>query len=440
MSIERWFCEYAWLGELHADVVIEVERETIVAINPGVPAPVDAIRLSGMTIPGLANAHSHAFHRVLRGLTRPAAKGFWSWRDMMYEVAGRLEPDSYRRLARAVYSEMMMAGITAVGEFHYLHHQLDGSPYSDPNEMTAALADAAGEAGIRLTLLDTLYLSSGFGQPVEGVQRRFSDGSAERWIERVEGLNLGSAVRVGAAIHSVRAVDQKAAETITAWAKENDVPLHFHLSEQEAENAACLEATGLTPSQFMFEVGALDTTSTAVHATHLSDDDIALLGESGTFACLCPSTERELGDGIGPAHELRTAGVRLTLGSDSHAVIDLLEEARLVELHDRLRTHIRGHHSAGDLLRAATADGMASLGVNSGELRVGCLADFVAVTLASPRTAGISDPVAAVVFAATAADVTDVIVGGRHLVASREHTRVGDVGQELASVMSELTG
>ncbi len=439
MPIDRWFCEYAWLGELHADVVIEVEGETIVGIHPGVTPPVDAIRLAGMTIPGLANAHSHAFHRVLRGLNHHAANGFWSWREMMYEVAGRLEPDSYRRLARAVYTEMVMAGITAVGEFHYLHHQIDGSPYSDPNEMAGVLTDAAAEAGIRLTLLDALYLSSGFGQPVEGVQRRFSDGSAEAWIARVEGLNLGSDVRVGAAIHSVRAVDQKAAETVAAWANKNGVPLHFHLSEQEAENAACLEATGMTPTQFMSEVGALSATSTAVHATHLTDDDIALLGESGTFACFCPSTERELGDGIGPAHELRTAGVRLTLGSDSHAVIDLLEEARLVELHDRLRTHVRGHHNAGDLLRGATADGMASLGVNAGKLRVGYLADFVAVTLVSPRTAGVGDPAAAVVFAATAADVTDVIVGGRHLVVSGEHTKLGDVGQELASVISELT-
>ena len=439
MPVRQWLCEKAWIGDrVQTDVLIEVAEETIVSVQPGVTTPVDASRLGGLTIPGLANAHSHAFHRALRGQTHGGANSFWAWRDLMYEVAARLDPDSYRRLARAVYAEMVLAGITAVGEFHYLHHQADGRPYADPNEMAAALADAAAQAGIRLTYLDTIYLSSGFGNPVEGVQKRFSDGDAQTWVERVDQLDVGPDVQIGAAIHSVRAVDASAATAVVAWADAKGAPLHFHLSEQEAENIACLAATGLTPAQLMSEVGALGPRSTAVHATHLTGADIALLGSTGCFACFCPSTERELADGIGPATALREAGARLTLGSDSHAVIDLLEEARLVELHERLRDQVRGRHTVAHLLQAATDQGMASLGRRAGRLEPGFAADFVAINLSSTRTAGVADPAAAVIYAAAAADVTDVIVGGRHLVVEGRHTLIPDVEQELASVIAEL--
>lgn len=357
-------------------------------------------------MPGLANCHSHAFHRALRGHTQTERGSFWTWREQMYRLAEDLTPDSYRALATEVYREMRATGITAVGEFHYVHHQPGGTPYDDPNEMGKALLAAADEAGIRIRLLDTCYLAAGFGQEAEGVQRRFSDGDAERWAERVEAFGDD---RVGAAIHSVRAVPRDQLATVAQWAQGRGVPLHVHLSEQVAENDACEEVHGLTPTQLLAEEGVLGPMTTVVHATHLTETDVRLLGESRTFACFCPTTERDLADGIGPSRFLHDAGSRLTLGSDSHAVIDLFEEMRAVEMHERLATQQRGHWSAGELLAAATYDGHASLGfADAGRIAVGQRADLVTVDLDSWRTRGTGATPETLVFAATAADVREV--------------------------------
>lgn len=435
-----WFCDHVWVdGTVADDVLIETDSGRITSLTAGAEVLPGSTHLAGMTIPGLANAHSHAFHRALRGLTQYSSSDFWSWRDEMYRIAGRLDPENYHRLARVVYAEMVLAGITAVGEFHYVHHQPDGTPYDDPNEMGNALATAAGDAGIRITILDTCYLAAGFGSPPEGVQVRFSDGSAPAWAERVAEFNPPDVV-VGAAIHSVRAVPADAAEHVAGWARHENRPLHFHLSEQPAENTASLAATGMTPARLLHDAGALGPQSSAVHATHLEADDVDLLGETGTFVCICPTTERELADGIGPAGPLKEAGVRLTLGSDSQAVIDLIEEARLVELHERLAHGERGRHSAADLLDAATSSGMVSLGWDAGRITVGGPADFATVRLDSPRTAGAGDPLTAVLFASTAADVTDVVVGGEHLVRDGRHTRFEDLGAELADAVAAVTG
>ena len=263
----------------------------------------------------------------------------------MYAVAERLDPDSYLALARATYREMVASGITSVGEFHYLHHQPDGTPYDDPNAMGHALIQAAQDAGLRIRLLDTAYLSSGFGEPPEGVQRRFSDGTADAWAERVKELD-----DAGAAIHSVRAVPDDQLRTIVEASQGR--PLHVHLSEQTAENDACVAAYGATPTQLLADHGVLGPLTSAVHATHLTDDDVAHLGGSRTYACFCPTTERDLGDGIGPSRALHDAGSPLTLGSDSHAVIDLFEEMRAVELDERLATRRRGHWTSAELLDA----------------------------------------------------------------------------------------
>ena len=275
--------------------------------------PQGSTSLAGVTIPGLANAHSHAFQRALRGRTQAGRGDFWTWRERMYEVAGGLDPDTYRALARATFGEMALAGITGVGEFHYLHHTPDGTPYEDPNEMGKAVIEAAREAGIRITLLDTCYLQGGFGKEPEGVQRRFSDGSVEAWAQRVSALEPAPEARLGAAIHSVRAVDPGSAAGVAALAAERSWPLHAHVSEQPAENEGCLEAFGKTPSAVLAEAGALSERFTAVHATHLADSDFDLLGGCGV--CLCPTTERDLGDGVGPASRLRGAGARLSLGT-----------------------------------------------------------------------------------------------------------------------------
>jgi len=439
--MKRWHADLAWTGRLERSVLIEVEGSRIVRVKSGEPIPPDATRLKGLTLPGLANAHSHAFQRSLRGWCQKGPRDFWSWRQAMYEVAGSLEPDGYYELARATYAEMALAGITAVGEFHYVHHDRSGQPYMDPNAMGRAVMAAAADAGIRFTLIDTCYLLGGFGQPLEEAQRRFSDGSADTWVKRVNALGESPRVRIGAGIHSVRAVDRSSMEMVCRWAADRGAPLHFHLSEQPAENEACLRATGRTPTRLLQEAGALGPLATAVHGTHLTSADIQLLGETATGVCLCPTTERDLADGIGPSLELSRAGSPLCLGSDSHAAIDLLEEARALEMHQRLKTGLRGNHDPLELLDAATAGGMRALGWPTGRLERGSLADFIAVNLQSPRTAGAGDQaVERVIFGATAADVTDVIVGGETVVAEGRHLAVGDVGAALTRAMARMPG
>jgi formiminoglutamate deiminase len=441
MPVTRFHAELAWLGSAPVpDVLIEVRDGRFSSVTPGVsPAPAGVTRLDGLTIPGLANAHSHAFHRALRGRTHEGLGTFWTWRERMYQVAERLDPDTYLALATATYGEMALAGITCVGEFHYLHHQRDGRPYADPNSMAAALVEAAGRAGIRLTLLDTCYLSADVdGTPLSGPQRRFGDADAHAWADRVAALRPDpDRWRIGAALHSVRAVPAEQLPTVSRWAEARTAPLHLHLSEQRAENEACLKRHHRTPTELLADLGVLGERTTAVHATHLTDIDRSLLGDTGSGVCLCPTTERDLGDGIGPARSLVDAGARLSLGSDSHAVIDMFEEARGAELHTRLRDERRGHFTAAELLAAATVGGHRALGWHdAGTIAPGARADLVTVSLDSARTAG-TDP-AAIVFTATAADVRRVVAGGRAVVHDGRHVSL-DVTTALRSAIQEVT-
>ncbi len=426
-----YLLEHAWIdGAVHDLVRVEVEHGRFVAVEcdsdrPGVP-------VRGLTFPGFANTHSHAFHRALRGRTQRQVAGdepgsFWTWREQMYAAAARLDPDSYFTLARATFAEMVAAGYTSVGEFHYLHHAADGSAYDRAHAMERALVAAARDAGIRLTLLDTLYLSSGFGAAPEGVQRRFADASAHAWRDRVaalrEELAGSSGVLVGVAAHSVRAVPAAALEVVAEAAAGG--PLHVHLSEQVKENADCLAATGVTPTRLLADSGCLGRMTSAVHATHLTADDIALLGKAGCFASFCPTTERDLGDGIGPSRALQAAGARITLGSDSHAVIDPFEEMRALELDERLATQHRGHWSAAELLLAASAEGQRSLGwADAGQIAVGQRADLVTIDVTTPRTAGTGAGAETAVFAAGAADVRQVMIDGV-MAFTGDHSGVG---------------
>ncbi|NDU72885.1 formimidoylglutamate deiminase [Actinomadura sp. DSM 109109] len=446
----QWHAQFAWLGDgVAADVLIETDGERITGITPGAPAPPRAQRLPGLTLPGLANAHSHAFHRALRSRVQAHSGTFWTWREEMYRVADRLDPASYRALATAAFAEMALAGISCVGEFHYLHHRPGGAPYGEPNAMGEALIAAAADAGIRITLLDTCYLAGGIGRPLAGPQLRFGDGTAGNWARRVDSLyeQTGKGgrphARVGAAIHSVRAVPREQLRAVASWAREHRAPLHVHLSEQPAENRDCLEAYGMTPTRLLAEAGALGALTTAVHATHLAEEDIGLLGTTMTGVCMCPTTERDLADGIGRARDLAGAGSPLCLGSDQHAVVDLFEEARAVELDERLRTRTRGHWTAGELLAAATSGGHQALGwPEAGRLEPGAYADLVTVDLDSVRTAGAApDHVAeAAVFAATAADVRHVVVSGRQVVHDGRHLLVENVPAALAASIAAATG
>ncbi len=398
------------------------EDGRLAAVRAGVDRPpAGATALGGIVLPGLVDTHSHAFHRALRG--RAAAGDFWSWRAEMYALVDRLDPDRLVALAAAAFGELVLAGVTTVHEFHYLHQ---------PTGMDDAVCEAARRAGVRLVLLDTCYLRAGFaGEPLDPVQRRFSDGDVERWAARAEKVAAAHPeVTVGAAAHSVRAVDPASLGAVAAWARDRGVPLHLHLSEQPAENEACLAATGRTPARLAGDHGVLGPATTAVHCTHVTAGDVTLLGDSGTAACLCPTTERDLADGIGPGAALAAAGCALRLGSDSHAVADLFEEARGVEMGERLAAGRRGLHPPGALLAAATA---------GNALRPGEPADLCAVGLDGVRLAGADpgDPVPMLVAAATAADVTDVVVAGRHVVRGGAHATM-DVAAELRAAVAAV--
>jgi formiminoglutamate deiminase len=428
--VTTWWCAHALLPDGPArDVLFEIDDGRFTAVSAGSP-PGDAHRLPGVALPGFANGHSHAFHRALRGRTHGDGGTFWTWRDRMYALAGRLDPDSYLTLATAVYAEMALAGVTAVGEFHYLHHGPGGRPYDDPHAMSHALVEAARAAGIRLALLDTCYLAAGLDaagyRPLAGVQLRFGDADVDAWAARA---TTGPAH--GVAVHSVRAVPRKALSTVAAAA--GGRPLHVHLSEQPAENEACLAAHGLTPTALLDAEDLLGSTTTAVHATHLTGDDIGALGRTGTGVCLCPTTERDLADGIGPAVELAAAGAPLSLGSDQHAVVDLVEEARAMEMHARLASGRRGQFSPGALLAALTRH--STIGGSDAGLAVGAAADLVAVRTDTARTAG-TDP-AQILLAAGAADVDTVLVGGEVVVRDGRH-RLGDVGLLLEAAIAPL--
>jgi formiminoglutamate deiminase len=504
-NVRRWHAELACLARgtagsrgmpgagvpgigLGRDVLIEAHGGRFTAVTPDVPAaqvPPGTVRLPGLTLPGLANAHSHAFHRALRGNaagagiaagfagTGSAGAGFagpgfaggsgtgiaggqpddtfWTWRERMYAVAERLDPERYFALARAVYAEMALAGITCVGEFHYLHHGPGGTRYSDQNETGRVLIEAAAAAGLRITLLDTCYLAGGFtagGEPVPlaRVQLRFGDGTAHAWAERVSGFrcdSLGMAAphaRLGAAIHSVRAVHPDAVPVVMAWSHAHGAPVHAHLSEQPLENHECRAAFGRTPAEVLYDAGALGPRTTLVHATHLTERDIELLGGSLSTVCMCPLTEADLADGVGPAPALAAAGSPLSLGSDGHSVIDLIDEARWLELSQRLVTRRRGHFGASELAAAATASGHACLGwPDAGEIVPGAHADLVTFSLDSPRLAGGGpDPLAAVFAAGTAADVRHVVVSGADVVRDGRHLLVDDVPRALAAAIGAV--
>jgi formiminoglutamate deiminase len=414
-----------------------------------------------LRVPGPVNAHSHAFHRILRGRTHQGAAGgagnFWTWRDRMYQAATALTPESYERLATAVFAEMAVTGWTAVGEFHYLHHAPGGRPYGvdrartpagagreDEHAMELAVARAALAAGLRLVLLDTCYVDGGLDGdgsvlPLDATQQRFSDGGATPWLARLARLRQALAeldagrglVTLGAAIHSVRAVPPRELELIAAGlgaAAGTTAPLHIHLSEQPAENAACLAAHGTTPTGLLARHGLLDGRLSAVHATHLTAGDTAALGAAGAGIVMCPTTEADLADGIGPARELADAGAVLALGSDQHAVLDPYLEMRALEHGERLRSGIRGRFAPEELAAASRAGGLRSLGLPEND-------DHLLVRTTSTRTAG-SRP-AQLPLTATAADVESVVVNGVEVARGGMHAALGDPADLYRSFLAD---
>jgi formimidoylglutamate deiminase len=432
-------------GSFQAGLAIEysVGSGSIVRIIPTDQAGADAVRLRGRALlPGFVNAHSHAFQRLIRGRTQWRRGGdweedFWSWREAMYAAALGIGPDDVFAVARHCFMEMLLAGYTTVGEFHYLHRDSAGARYANANELAERVIEAAEDVGIRIRLLDVAYASGGIGEPLRPEQRRFATPVLERYLADVDVLAGEVAgrplVTVGVAPHSIRAVPADWLAPLHAFACERHMPFHIHASEQRAEVTACEAAYGRRPVELLADRGVLDARSTVVHATHVTEHEVSLLGAGGATICACPTTERDLGDGFLEAEALLSQGATIALGSDSQTVIDPLEEMRLVEYHERLRKMRRvilaGRQPrtrvdvAPTLLAMATAAGARSLHIAAGALEPGSVADFVAVDLDHPAFAGwTADSLGALLALCAPPDViTDVWVGGVQRVSERRH-------------------
>ncbi len=348
-------------------------------------------------LPGFVNAHSHVFQRALRGHThRPLSRHdtFWTWRHAMYAEAQQLNPDLLYEGALKTYREMLAAGYTSVGEFHYVHHQPGGQPYTDPNLMSEAILQAGRDSGIRVILLMTAYAQSGFYLPPEEGQRRFCDASVDAYLTRVEALRIAG-VPIGVAPHSVRAVPENWFRAIAEYSRKHQLPLHVHADEQRAEIEQCLVIHGCTPIELLERFGVLGAMTTIVHATHANAAEIALLTHYGCTVCVCPTTEGDLGDGIAPYAELLAAQIPLAIGSDSNTRLDPIEELRWAEYSARMRYQRRRVLVADELaspgpllLEYGVHCGAVALGLDTGIIAPGMLADFVAVDLNHPSLAG----------------------------------------------------
>ena len=330
-------------------------------------------------IPAMANVHSHAFQRDLRGLGERSDHpddDFWSWREGMYALAERLDPDGMREVAGRVYREMVAAGYGAVGEFHYVHHQPDGTPYEDANAMAVAVAEAGAAAGLRVVMLPAAYHRGGHA--------RFRDPTVEAFLARVDDLR-GRGFAVGVAAHSVRAVPEDWLREIAAYARTHGLVLHIHAQEQPRELEECWAEHGCSPIELLDRTGFLGDRTTVVHGIHVMERDVARLAHTGTIVATCPTTEGNLGDGYFPALAYREAGVRLAIGSDSNVIVDPFEETR--ELETGARRARRTRHAllaeAGDLWGALVRDGCASLGIED--------AGTATIDRDHPRLAGVGD-------------------------------------------------
>jgi formimidoylglutamate deiminase len=438
-------------------------------------------------LPGMVNAHSHAFQRVIRGRTEyrsPAASdSFWTWREMMYSAAARLSPEDIYDASRMAFMEMMLSGITSVGEFHYLHRAPEGAAYDDPNLLAKEVVRAARDVGLRIALLRVAYARSGYGTPPNERQRRFIESDPSEFIRNVEALDddlaraeasnaagAGEAPRrawAGVAPHSVRAVPVEYARAVAEFARGRELCVHMHVAEQPAEVAACVAETGLTPVALLADSGILDSRFTGVHAVHVTPEETAALAAAGATVCACPTTERNLGDGVVPADEMFARGVRVALGTDSHAQIDLLEDARELEYHLRLqklrRNVLAPPAAAGGaadedreardeasqlpalaarLFDCATLAGAHSIGADAGQLAPGRAADFFTVDLDDPSIAGASedDLLPAVVFSMARTALRETAVGGRLVVSEGRHPAQEEVTARFSSLQRKLWG
>ena len=407
-------------------------------------------------LPGFVNAHSHSFQRLIRGKSESrltSGRDFWSWRGTMYHAAAQLDPEDVFDVARMAFLEMLLSGTTTVGEFHYLHNAPGGRPYDDPNLLSKQVIAAAQSVGIRIVLLRSAYLRSGYELPPDPGQIRFFE-SAPHFLDNMEALKKeypadSNHVRFGVAPHSLRAVPLPELKEIAAWTREQNLPLHMHVAEQVGENEACLREYGLTPVALLGREALLGPGFTAVHAIHITADEIELLARSSATVCSCPTTERNLGDGVIVADQVMRQGIRIAFGSDSQAQIDPLEDARELEYHLRLQRQQRaildqiGEQTlAARLFDCATVHGARALGVSAGEFAVGSSADFFTVDLDDVAIAGNSetDLLPLAVFSLSRSAIRDVMVNGRWVVRDQRHPLQEEIVTRFKEVHRKVWG
>ena len=454
------------------------ESGRIMRLSPDTEGATRVVRLKGRALlPGMTNAHSHAFQRVIRGRTElrshRTSDTFWTWREMMYSAAERLTPEDIYDASRMAFLEMALGGITAVGEFHYIHHAPDGSSYDDPNLLAKEVTRAARDVGLRIALLRVAYARAGFHAEPNPRQARFIEEDPRLYLSHLDKLasdlaaqdTTGEFAWAGAAPHSVRAVPLHYLREVASFAAAREMPTHMHVAEQPAEIEACRREHARTPVALLDHEGLLRARFTAVHAIHLLPEEVRALADTGAIVCACPTTERNLGDGVVPADALMRAGVPITLGTDSHAQIDLLEDARELEYHLRLRQLQRAvlappppaplfefpsGEKASDtdqtsalaarLFACATRHGAASISAPGGELEMGRPADFFTVDLNDPTIAGAgaNDLLSSIVFSLSRAAIRDVVVAGKPIVEDGRHAAQQDSITRFAALQRKL--
>jgi formimidoylglutamate deiminase len=426
----------------------------ILALAPSA-ASATVVHLPGKALlPGFINAHSHSFQRLIRGKSESrvtSGRDFWSWRGTMYHAAAQLTPQQVHDVARMAFLEMALAGTTTVGEFHYLHTDPQGRPYDDPNHLAKLVIAAARSVGLRIVLLRAAYFRSGFQLPRDPGQTRFFESLPDYLCHTSQLLSAFPAssadIRVGVAPHSIRAVPLNDLREIAALARASRVPLHMHISEQTAENEASVREYGTTPVTLLAHAHLLGSDLTAIHATHVTGDEMCHLAEAGVAICACPTTERNLGDGIFCADRIMGHGIPVALGSDSQAQIDPLEDARQLDYHLRLKCRQRAildqipkdseaQPLAQRLFACATANGARALAVPAGDLAIGSLADFFTVDLRDPSIAGHSaaDLLPLIVFGLNRTAIRDVATNGRFVIRDGRHPLQDEIVSRYAEI------
>lgn len=447
----------AWLADgWHDGVLLEAGEDGCwLAVTPAVhEPPAAAMRLAGPVLPGLVDAHGHAFQRAFAGLAERRDSehdDFWSWRDRMYRVAHRITPDGLRAIAAHLYVELLRGGYTQMCEFHYLQHTNDGTPYADPLALAWSLADAAAEAGIGLTLLPVLYERAGFKQPaLRDDQCRFGLGARAAWTAQQEiAAGRRPLVKAGLAIHSLRAASADSIGRLQSLADGFDGPIHIHVAEQTQEVADCLDATGRRPVEWLVQEGLLDERWQLVHATHAMPAEIDAVARSGAGVVLCPSTEANLGDGLADLPGWLAAGVPLAIGSDSHVTRAWREELRLLEYGQRLALRARNVSAAPAHGQASTAErlwsrvlggGAAAAGFAQWGLTRGARADLLVVDVEDHALLGVpSDRLLdTLVFSSPARPWRDVMVAGRWIVSDHHNPGAPAIAARFEAAMQSL--